>query len=230
MAAAAFRGERGPIDAFTAAFRTEIERLRAAVSVSLAGVGSVEGAPSSERRQLNLKLSVLEASNAAAEQPLAPALPEGVSEPKSTELAVATGPRETRELAFVAAREVLPFNAGARSTLLERTETPRSAPTKANDDPLDRTLSVEVLRPPELVLPFAPVPTISVEQYASMRASLEVFPDKRAVILARYGIGDEAHFKSVCDAFTAEFTNDPPTHEAFLRRFEDVRARLGTPR
>ncbi len=235
MAVASLRGDQKEVAAFTCAFRAELERLRVARDpAEPADATPIEESAPARVRGAPADLSARGASDAAAAQPLFSMEGEasGSAPLRAPEPAGATrAPMETRELAFMGPRQILPFDPNARPTLPDRTDPEPQPPSSGVEDPLERTLSIEVLRPPDLVLPFVPTPTMSVEQYASMRASLEVFPDKRAVILARYGIGDEAHLKTVGEAFSTVFTDDPATYEAFLRRFEEVRARLeGSPR
>lgn len=92
-------------------------------------------------------------------------------------------------------------------------------------DPLGTTVSVEILRPEE-ALPFVAVPAMSVDQYASLSASLDAFPGKQSLICARYGIRSAAELELVHSAFRVYFARSSAAAAAFEARFVEVRARL----
>ena len=59
---------------------------------------------------------------------------------------------------------------------------------------------------------------ISLDQYTSLVASLEVFADKRELILSRYGIAGEGEYARIEALLHAQLASDPPLRARFDAR------------
>ncbi|HVY48258.1 MAG TPA: hypothetical protein VHB21_20365 [Minicystis sp.] len=129
---------------------------------------------------------------------------------------------EAGDLVF---RPALPFDPKATPSLASAAV---PAPLRrAAKDPLDATQAMQPLSAAAKPLPFVTPRPLSVEQYASLCANLEAFPDKELLILERYGIDSAEELRAVHQAFAADFERDVSLAEAFDKRRADVRSRLG---
>ena len=209
-------GEMSLAAAFAAAFATE----SAASAPSGPSAPSEVAAPPSRR-------SVLGASNAAAAEPIR--FDSGA--PPSRVAATEQGSFEaTLEGALAAARPVLPFDENATPSL--EAASARQPRSSTDDDlALDSTRSIEMPMPAGGALPFGPpTPPMPIEHFASLTATLRAFPEKREVILGRYGLCGEADLAALIAAFDRVFAADPATKAAFARRIEELAARLAKPK
>lgn len=76
-------------------------------------------------------------------------------------------------------------------------------------------------------VPFAkPGPTLTLEQYASLCAELAVFPERRAVLIGRYKLGDEAGKKREDAAWTVLFGSDAERQSRFNAAYKSFRGHL----
>ncbi|HVY48861.1 MAG TPA: hypothetical protein VHB21_23390 [Minicystis sp.] len=129
-----------------------------------------------------------------------------------------------------AAKPTLPFVPGAHVTPLTAASVPPSAAAPylrpASDDALDRTMDVERARLAAEPLPFGPRPDVSVDEYATISAILEAFPDKRAIVVQRYGFHSDATFQRAEASIQAQLAGDPALRARFDAGLAAARRRV----
>lgn len=139
--------------------------------------------------------------------------------------------------------EVIPFVPGevARPSVRLDPEPPTSASEEVA--PLSQSLDTPVPPRTELAerigaepLPFrrslpsialaddAPIPELTLEAYASMRALASAFPERRRDTLRRYGIGDDVTADRLDARWAVRFEAEPELAARYLELFEQYRA------
>jgi hypothetical protein len=138
----------------------------------------------------------------------------------------------TAEVRVGRARPALPFAEGssslaAPSSTRDVGET-EWAKRESPDDALDSTL--EAASPLERpLLPFlvrGGGVESSLTTYAALCSNLRAFPARRADILAKFGVADEAHLGALQTAFGEVFQRDPAQRAEFERAYDEHAARL----
>ena len=117
-------------------------------------------------------------------------------------------------MGFVAPpRPVLPFAHG------QPTATSEANRGDADTEDLPPT---EIERPASPPLPFAPaaVPTLTLQQYASLCAELHVFSDRAEAIFHQYGLGSPGDRTSVDLAWRERLRRNPAEHQGWQALYQ----------
>jgi hypothetical protein len=230
------RGEQTLVIAFGAAFKATQAALRnASPTAPLPSFDAVKG-DSAIRASMLVKLSN-EAANRAAPELTAPSTrPEGavasMSAPPPTQSA------ETEPEPWQTRAAAMPFEPNDSPSAHSAVEAPASVYALGNGPVnLDTTLEAPAV-PLAATLPFGRSTAdagqgareLSIEQYASLCATLDAFPDKAAIIPQRYGIDRPHDLERVHEMWRARFTSDPAARAVWERNFREIRARLGAPK
>jgi hypothetical protein len=137
-------------------------------------------------------------------------------------------------LPFEAAAPVAPPSAIAPPSAVEPPAPVPSAKASVN---LDSTLEAPAVQLGS-ALPFGQASAdesnrareLSIEQYASLCATLDAFPEKAAIIPQRYGIHRPHDLERVHETWQARFATDPALRATWQRHLREIRARLGDPK
>ncbi|HVY44556.1 MAG TPA: hypothetical protein VHB21_01705, partial [Minicystis sp.] len=121
----------------------------------------------------------------------------------------------------------LPFAPAAASHAPSEKKPGGGPPPKRAPSSLGTTMPQQTIVPSP-ALPFrAPAPhELTLDQYASLCATLEAFPDKTAIILQRYGMTDPRDIDRLHETWQARFVNDTASLDAWTRHVAEIRARL----
>jgi hypothetical protein len=77
-------------------------------------------------------------------------------------------------------------------------------------------------------LPFksAEAPDLTVEQFTAIGVELEGYPERRADILAKYGIASEAAWRACDERWAARFVADAPLRQRWMKLAAELRTKL----